>query len=47
MEFIQFYLCLLHSLILFWKEIIEISKEYIDEYSFEKLNLRGDYKYYI
>lgn len=27
-----------------WKEIIEISKEYIDEYWFENLNLRGSYK---
>lgn len=27
-----------------FKEIIEISKEYIDEYWFENLNLRGDYK---
>lgn len=30
-----------------WKEIIEISKEYIDEYWFENLNLRGNYKTYI
>lgn len=27
-----------------FKEIIEVSKEYIDEYWFENLNLRGDYK---
>ena len=27
-----------------FKEIIKISKEYIDEYWFENLNLRGDYK---
>lgn len=27
-----------------WKEIIEKSKEYIDEYWFENLNLRGSYK---
>ncbi len=27
-----------------FKEIIEISKAYIDEYWFENLNLRGDYK---
>ncbi len=27
-----------------WKKIIEISKEYIDEYWFENLNLRGSYK---
>lgn len=27
-----------------WKEIIEESKEYIDEYWFENLNLRGNYK---
>ena len=27
-----------------FKEIIETSKEYIDEYWFENLNLRGDYK---
>jgi DNA repair photolyase len=27
-----------------WKEIIEISKEYVDEYWFENLNLRGNYK---
>lgn len=30
-----------------WKELIEISKEYVDEYWFENLNLRGDYKYTI
>lgn len=30
-----------------WKEIIEISKEFIDEYWFENLNLRGNYKTYI
>ena len=27
-----------------WKEIIEISKEYVDEYWFENINLRGNYK---
>ena len=27
-----------------WKEIIDISKEYVDEYWFENLNLRGCYK---
>lgn len=27
-----------------WKKIIEISKEYVDEYWFENLNLRGSYK---
>lgn len=27
-----------------WKEIVEISKEYVDEYWFENLNLRGSYK---
>ena len=27
-----------------WKEIIEESKNYIDEYWFENLNLRGQYK---
>ena len=27
-----------------WKEIIEKSKDYIDEYWFENLNLRGSYK---
>ena len=27
-----------------WKEIIECTKDYIDEYWFENLNLRGDYK---
>lgn len=27
-----------------WREIIELSKEYIDEYQFENLNLRGRYK---
>lgn len=27
-----------------FKEIIEVSKEYINEYWFENLNLRGDYK---
>lgn len=27
-----------------WKQIIEISKNYIDEYWFENLNLRGSYK---
>lgn len=30
-----------------WKEIIEMSKEFIDEYWFENLNLRGNYKTYI
>ena len=30
-----------------WKEIIEKSKDYIDEYWFENLNLRGQYKAYI
>lgn len=30
-----------------WKEIIEESKNYIDEYWFENLNLRGQYKSYI
>lgn len=30
-----------------WKEIIEESKNYIDEYWFENLNLRGSYKTYI
>ena len=30
-----------------WKEIIESSKDYIDEYWFENLNLRGQYKTYI
>lgn len=30
-----------------WKEIIEITKDYIDEYWFENLNLRGGYKTYI
>lgn len=30
-----------------WKEIIEKSKEYVDEYWFENLNLRGQYKIYI
>jgi len=27
-----------------WKEIIDISKAYVDEYWFENLNLRGSYK---
>ena len=27
-----------------WKEIMEISKEFVDEYWFENLNLRGSYK---
>ena len=27
-----------------WRKIIEISKEYVDEYWFENLNLRGSYK---
>lgn len=30
-----------------WKEIIKLSKEFIDEYWFENLNLRGNYKTYI
>lgn len=30
-----------------WKEIIDKSKDYIDEYWFENLNLRGGYKSYI
>ncbi len=30
-----------------WKEIIEKSKDYIDEYWFENLNLRGKYKNHI
>ena len=30
-----------------WKEIIETSKNYIDEFWFENLNLRGQYKGYI
>ncbi len=30
-----------------WKEIIEESRNYIDEYWFENLNLRGGYKTYI
>lgn len=30
-----------------WREIIEITKDYIDEYWFENLNLRGGYKTYI
>lgn len=30
-----------------WKEIIEISKDYVDEFWFENLNLRGSYKYSI
>lgn len=30
-----------------WKKIIEESKDYIDEYWFENLNLRGSYKTYI
>lgn len=30
-----------------WKEIIEKSKNYVDEYWFENLNLRGQYKTYI
>jgi len=30
-----------------WREIIEASKDYIDEYWFENLNLRGTYKTYI
>ena len=27
-----------------WKEIIEVSNQYVDEYWFENLNLRGSYK---
>ena len=27
-----------------WKDIIEVSKDYVDEYWFENLNLRGSYK---
>lgn len=27
-----------------WKDIINISKDYVDEYWFENLNLRGSYK---
>ena len=27
-----------------WQEIIDLTKDYIDEYWFENLNLRGDYK---
>lgn len=30
-----------------WKEIIEKSKNFVDEYWFENLNLRGQYKTYI
>lgn len=30
-----------------WQEIIEESKDYVDEYWFENLNLRGKYKAYI
>lgn len=30
-----------------WQEIIEKSKNYVDEYWFENLNLRGAYKFYI
>ena len=30
-----------------WKEIIETSKAFIDEFWFENLNLRGDYKFTI
>ena len=30
-----------------WEEIIEKSKNYVDEYWFENLNLRGQYKTYI
>lgn len=30
-----------------WKEIIEKTKDYIDEYWFENLNLRGQYKVFI
>ena len=30
-----------------WKEIIEISKDFVDEFWFENLNLRGSYKYSI
>ncbi|MDO4341200.1 MAG: radical SAM protein [bacterium] len=30
-----------------WKEIIEISRDFVDEFWFENLNLRGSYKYSI
>ena len=30
-----------------WEKIVEESKDYIDEYWFENLNLRGSYKTYI
>ncbi len=30
-----------------WKEIIEFSKDFVDEYWFEDLKLRGDYKFKI
>ena len=30
-----------------WQEIIEKSKNFVDEYWFENLNLRGSYKFYI
>ena len=30
-----------------WQEIIETTKDYVDEYWFENLNLRGSYKSYI
>lgn len=30
-----------------WKEIIEKTKDYVDEYWFENLNLRGQYKIFI
>lgn len=30
-----------------WKEIIEISNDFVDEFWFENLNLRGSYKYSI
>ena len=30
-----------------WKCVIELSKDFIDEYWFENLNLRGSYKTYI
>ena len=30
-----------------YKEIIKLSKDFVDEYWFENLNLRGDYKYTI
>ena len=41
MEFILYYLC---RQITEWKEIIDQTKDYVDEYWFENLNLRGNYK---